>query len=333
MNGVGKLHWSGSLSLSLIENRHYKMARIITLTFNPCIDKNTTIDKLAPEKKLRCSAPQYEPGGGGINVTRVIKNLGFDALAIFPAGGYAGKFLVQLMEEEGLPFAVLETACPTRENFIVVDESSNQQYRFGMPGKEVSEEEWKRLLQLVEKYDADYIVASGSLLPGMPADIVGQVAQIAKNKGARLIIDTSGEALKRALDVGVYLLKPNLGELSSLVGQEQVTDETVVSVGRKIISRGQCEIIVVSMGGKGAIMITGNEIYQVAPPAVEAVSTLGAGDSMVAGMVLALSQNRPLKEVLQYGVACGTAATLTSGSEICRKEDVERLFRQITATE
>lgn len=311
------------------KSRGIPMAKIITLTFNPCIDKNTVIDKLVPEKKLRCSLPEFEPGGGGINVSRVIKTLGYDAPAIFPAGGYSGKFLTHLMEKEGLTFTVVETRTHTRENLIVVDEATRQQYRFGMPGSEIAEAEWKALLTAVEKTEADYIVASGSLLPGMPADIVAQVAEIAKKKGARLIIDTSGDALKKALDVGVYLLKPNLGELSSRVGQEQVTDEKVVSIGREIISRGQCEIIVVSMGEQGAMMITKEDVYQVASPKVEALSTLGAGDSMVAGMVLALSQNKTLTEVLQFGVACGTAATLTSGSELCRKADVDRLHQQI----
>lgn len=307
------------------------MAKIITLTFNPTIDKNTTVDKLVPEKKLRCSPPQFGPGGGGINVTRAIKNLGADAPAIFPAGSYSGRFLAHLMTLENLQFSVVETVSHTRENFIVVDEESGHQYRFGMPGTAVTEEEWKALLAEVEKADAGYIVASGSLLPGMPADIIARVAQLARAKGARLILDTSGEALKAALDAGVYLLKPNLGELSSLVGQEEVTDETVEQLAREIIARGQCEIIVVSMGERGAKLITKTESFHVVPPAVKIVSTLGAGDSMVAGMVLALSQGKPLLHVLQMGVACGTAATITYGSELCRKEDVDRLLAAMQA--
>lgn len=307
-----------------------EMAKIVTLTFNPCIDKNTTIPSLAPEKKLRCSPPNFEPGGGGINVSRVIKCLGGESLAVFPAGAHTGNFLKHLMEREGLTFVTAETASYTRENLIVFDESTRLQYRFGMPGNKIAEHEWKALLAEVEMADADYIVASGSLLPGMPVDIVQQVAQIAKNKGAKLVMDTSGEALKMALDVGVYLLKPNLGELSSLVGKEEVSHETVDQIAREIIARGQCEMVVVSMGAQGAKMITKDEVHHVIAPLVKGVSTLGAGDSLVAGMVLALSQNKPLKEVLQFGVACGTAATLSQGSELCRYEDVKRLFAIIS---
>lgn len=303
------------------------MTQIITLTFNPVIDKSTSVNGLAPEKKMRCSEPGFGPGGGGINVTRALKNLGADSLAIYPSGSYSGKFLNHLMEQEGLRIKPVSVEKHTRENLIVFDEATGLQYRFGMPGSHISEEECAALLDCVRDTDADLIVASGSLMPGMPADIVAQVAQIAKNKGARLILDTSGEALVRALDVGVFLLKPNLGELSELVGQEEVNDETVDVIGRQIISRGQCEIIVVSLGARGAKMITRDAVFDVPSPVVKSVSTLGAGDSMVAGMVLAISQNKPLPEVLRYGVACGTAATLTHGSELCRKENVDWLCR------
>lgn len=309
-----------------------RMSNIVTLTFNPCIDKNTTVNGLVPEKKLRCTKASYGPGGGGINVSRALKSLGMTSTAIFPIGGYSGNFLQHLMKMEGIPFRTIETIAHTRENFIVLDTTTNLQYRFGMPGNGIEEGEWKALLEELKSMEAHLIVASGSMLPGMPPEMVAQVAEIAKNKGAKLILDTSGDALKKALEVGVYLLKPNLGELSSLVGQENLGPEKVDELAREIIARGQCEIMVVSMGDKGAKLITQKESYLVVPPDVPEVSTLGAGDSMVAGMVLALSQNRPLQEVLQFGVACGTAATITHGSELCRKEDAESLFNQMVSS-
>lgn len=320
------------LSLPVRNEKHIvlSMAKIVTLTFNPCIDKNTTIHSLAPEKKLRCSSPVFEPGGGGINVSRVIKCLGGESLAIFPAGAHTGNFLKALMQREGISFATADTSSYTRENLIVLDESTKLQYRFGMPGNKITQQDCDTLLAEVEKAEADYIVASGSLLPGMPVDIVQHVAQIAKAKGAKLVMDTSGEALKRALDVGVYLLKPNLGELSSLVGEEEVSHETVDEIARDIIAKGQCEIVVVSMGSHGAKLITKDVVHHVMAPLVKSVSTLGAGDSLVAGMTLALSKNWPLREVVQFGVACGTAATLAHGSDLCSRPNVERLFRIIS---
>jgi 6-phosphofructokinase 2 len=306
------------------------MAKIITVTFNPTIDKSTSIDALIPEKKLHCSEPTFEPGGGGINVARAIKKLGGEATAIYPAGGYSGKFLNELMSREGVPVNPIETKSHTRENLIVFDRSTNQQYRFGMPGSEVREEEWRRVLEVLEESNPDYIIASGSLPPGVPVDIFSKVASIAKNKNAKLIIDTSGEALKKAVDTGVYLIKPNLAELSSLVGIEEVHHEKVYDIARDIISRKCCQAVMVSLGPAGAMLITKDEVYHAIPPVVKRLSTVGAGDSMLAGVVLSLAAGKSLKEALQYGVACGTAATLNPGTELCKLEDVERLYKIIS---
>ncbi|MBA2744628.1 MAG: 1-phosphofructokinase family hexose kinase [Flavisolibacter sp.] len=309
------------------------MAKIITLTFNPVIDKTSTVERIAPEKKLRCGQPHFGPGGGGINVSRALKNLGHSAPALYPAGGHSGRFLKDLMDIEGLESMIIETEKPTRENFIVLDTSCNQQYRFGFPGEEMTSEEQQALLQKIEMMEYDFLVASGSLMPGMSPDFVGAVARIARRKNAKLILDTSGKTLKKSLEAGVYLLKPNLGELSSLVGKEEVGIDEVDEISKDIINKGQCAIIVVSMGAQGARLISAHEVFHARAPIVKKVSTLGAGDSMVAGMVLMLSEQRPLREVIKYGVACGTAATLTHGSELCRKEDVERLLNRIVVTE
>ena len=303
--------------------------KISTVTFNPCVDKTTSIPALKPEKKLRCTAPTFEPGGGGINVARAITKLGGEALAVYPAGGYSGKFLKELMMSENVASSIVETRSHTRENLIVLDKSTNQQYRFGMPGSSILEEEWQQILKIIETSEAEFIIASGSLPPGVPVDILGRLASIAKNKKAKMIVDTSGEALKEAVEVGVYLLKPNLGELSSLVGKEEVTHEVIDDIARQIIDKGNCEAIVVSLGAAGARLITKAESFQAIPPVVKRLSTVGAGDSMVAGLVLSISKGKDLKEALQYGVAAGTAATINPGTQLCKLEDVERLFNII----
>jgi 6-phosphofructokinase 2 len=308
------------------------MPKIITVTFNPTIDKSTSIAALMPEKKLRCSEPRFEPGGGGINVARAIKKLGGEALAVYPAGGYSGKFLNELMRREGVTVHSVETKSHTRENLIVFDRSTSLQYRFGMPGSQVLEEEWRQLLTDIENSGAEYIIASGSLPPGMPDDIFGWIAEIAKRINAKLVVDTSGEALKKAVDKGVFLLKPNLGELSSLVGKEEVSHESVDEIAKEIISRNCCQAIIVSLGSAGARLITKDEVIQVIPPVVKRMSTVGAGDSMVAGIILSLSRGMALKEAMKYGVACGTAATLNPGTELCKLEDVEKLYQLMSTT-
>ncbi|HSF46443.1 MAG TPA: 1-phosphofructokinase family hexose kinase [Chitinophagaceae bacterium] len=306
------------------------MPSIVTLTFSPSIDKSTSVDKLLPEKKLRCATPKLDPGGGGVNVARAIHKLGGEALAVFPSGGYTGKHFNVLLQEENIPCHVVESKNETRENIIVVDESSGKQYRFGMPGTELRASEWQECLDAIEKReDLEFIVASGSLPPGVPLDIYAKLAVIAKTKNAKLVVDTSGEALRHAASEGVYLLKPNLGELASLMGLERVEEKELESVGRRFINSGHCEILVVSLGAAGAILISADSVHRAVPPKVEAKSVVGAGDSMVAGMVLALSRRMDLKDVLEFGVACGTAATINPGTDLCDPNDVQMLLKKM----
>ena len=305
------------------------MPSIVTVTFNPAIDKSTSVPLLIHEKKLKGTQPVYESGGGGINVARAIKKLGAEATAIYLAGGYSGITFTKLLAEESIETIVTEIKGNTRENFVVVETDTNKQYRFNMPGPKIFEDEWQQCLRTIEQIkDATYIVASGSLPEGVPTDIFARIATIAQKKNARLIVDTSGEALKKALDAGVYLIKPNLTELSSLLGKE-IPINGVSNAARELINKGNCEVIVVSMGNAGAILVTKELIQQVKPPTVKRKSTVGAGDSMVAGITLSLSKNKNLKEAIQYGVACGTAATMNEGTELCRKEDADYLFTLI----
>lgn len=309
------------------------MSRILTVTFNPCIDKSTTVPALAPEKKLRCAQPVFEPGGGGLNVARAIKKLGGDATALYTSGGHSGRFLQSLVAAEGIRAEIVEIKNPTRENLIVLESSSNQQYRFGMPGPEISNAEGQQILEAIRKNaDAAYVVVSGSLTAGVPETVFTEIAAITKKNGTRLVVDTSGPALEHAARAGVFLLKPNLGELSTLAGKEHIEEDDVDDVARSIIARGHCEVVVVSMGAGGAQMITATEVFRAVPPVVRRRSTVGAGDSMVAGLILCLSRGGSLKEALTYGVASGTAATMNPGTELCKKEDVEKLLSVMQKT-
>jgi 6-phosphofructokinase 2 len=306
------------------------MPAILTITFSPCIDKTTSVTALVPEKKLKCSAPKLEPGGGGINVARAIKKLGGEATALYPAGGYTGRFFDKLLADEGIPTIIIETENETRENIIVLDESANQQYRFGMPGTALKEAEWNQVLKVIEEIKGvEFIVASGSLPPGVPTDIFARIGVIAKKKNMKFIADTSGEALKYAVNEGVYLVKPNLGELGSLTGKNYLEHTEVVTAAREIIEKGNCELVVVSMGAAGAMLVTKEMAKKYSPPAVKRKSTVGAGDSMVAGIVLSLFNKKSLEESVRYGVACGTAATMNPGTELCRPEDAAWIYKAV----
>lgn len=303
------------------------MSSIVTITFSPSIDKSFTTPEMVPDKKLRCSAPHLDPGGGGINVARAIKILGGKATAVFPSGGYTGKQFDRLLQDEDVPMVIIESKNETRENIVVVDQAKNLQYRFGMPGTELKEGEWKEILRVIEMMtDIDFLVCSGSLPPGVPEDIYAQLAAIAKRKGARCIVDTSGRPLKLAIEAGLYLIKPNIGELSALAGKNYLRIEDAKEIALNMIATSQCEVIVVSMGAEGAMLVTKDVVEIYKSPQVERKSTVGAGDSMVAGIVYSLSLNKSLQEAVRYGVACGTAATMNPGTALCRKEDVDVLY-------
>lgn len=306
------------------------MSKIITITFAPSIDKSASVSAILSEKKMRCSALISEPGGGGINVARVINRLGGDVKAIFPSGGYLGMFLNHLLENDNVPFVSIQSKNETRENYVILDQATNKQYRFGMPSIELFENELKSILQVIEKQEkVDFIVASGSLPPGIPLNIYAQLSKIATKKKAKLIVDTSGEALKNALNEDVYLLKPNLEELGILLDKKDLEFEDIEVLAKELIHKRNCQIIVVSLGANGAMLITKDETYSIQPPKVKVKSTVGAGDSMVAGIVFGLSNNLNLKECLQYGIACGTATTMNSGSALCQIKEVKRLLKII----
>lgn len=306
------------------------MSKIITITFSPCIDKSSTVKTLVPEKKLKCSAPKSEPGGGGINIARVLKKLGTETLAVFPLGGYSGKIFNALLQKENVPSIIIEAQQETRENFVIRDESTGLQFRFGMPAPELSEKEWKACLEAIDNLeDIDFIIASGSLPPGVPDTIFDHLAEISKKKTAKLIVDTSGPALKNVITKQVFMFKPNLAEMAYLSGKKTMAVSEAEIAAKKILALGYCEIIVVSLGEKGALLVTKDQSFTAKPPNVLVKSTIGAGDSMVAGIIHSLSLGNDLKRSLCFGVACGTAATMNDGTELCRKEDVESIFKMI----
>lgn len=302
--------------------------KIVTLTLNPALDKSTTVERLLPEDKLRCEEPRYEPGGGGINVSRAIRIMGGNSLAIYLAGGPAGQKMEELLQKEGIEQKVIKGKNPTRENFMVMESSTSQQFRFGLPGAEVSKDELDQCLQAIKDLpdEVEYLVASGSLPPGAPDDFYGQVAKIAQERNIQCVVDTSGPALKKAAEMGVCLMKPNLKELSQLADKEHVSAMEQEEIAQEIIKKGKAKMLVVSLGARGAMLATNDGLEYVVPPTVKQESTVGAGDSMVAGIVLSLSRGEELREVLKWGVAAGTAATMTPGTELCRKEDIEEIL-------
>lgn len=307
--------------------------RIVTLTLNPTIDKSTAIDSVASEIKMYCDEPVYDPGGGGLNVSRAIKKLGGDSRAVFACGGPSGEMLKSLLEREGLTMQPIPIAGMTRENLIVYEKSTGVQFRFGMPGARLSETELKACTDAVLSSGAEYLVASGSLPPGVPIDYYAQLTKTARAQGMKVIVDTSGKALEALDGADPFLLKPNIGELEIFSGEQFSGEKRLREVGQKLIARHLADALVVSLGAGGAVLITLDRFVQLRPPVVPVKSKVGAGDSMVGGIVWALSEGRDLVDAVRWGIAAGSAAVMSSGTSLDHIDDADEIYPQITVTE
>jgi 6-phosphofructokinase 2 len=254
--------------------------------------------------------------------------LGGDAAAVFPVGGAAGEMINHLLKQEGVRHHPIAISGFTRESLAVEDRATGQQFRFILPGPEISERDQERCLDQLSlaATEADYIVASGSLPLDVAQDFYARVTTLAQALGKPLVLDTSGTALKKAGN-GIHLLKPSLREMEDLVGREIRTERDQETAAQEVIRHGLSEIVVLSLGAQGSLLATVAGCERFAAVPVEAKSTVGAGDSMLAGIVLGLSRGLALSEAVRFGMAAGAAALLGSGTELCRRADVERLYQ------
>lgn len=300
---------------------------ILTVTLNPCIDKSSTLENLKPESKLRCTEVVNEPGGGGINVTKALKKLDVPTVALFPAGGHNGNMLCSLLEADGITYHAVDTKVETRENWVVLETSKNNQYRFTFPGRAVEEETIVTLVDHIRSFSPSFVVASGSLPPGLPDYFYGLIVKNAAAVGARCIVDTSGAPLQALKGKKAFLIKPNIGELCKMLDLEYLLKHEVPAAAQQAIRDGYAEMMAVSMGADGAWLVTKDEKHFAAAPQVEKRSTVGAGDSMVAGITYMLQKGASLPETIRFGVACGSAATMNQGTQLFNRVDAERLYQ------
>lgn len=309
------------------------MKTIVSIAMNPCIDKSAGVERVIVERKLYCKMPTYEAGGGGVNVSRAVKKLGGESKLLYPSGGLSGQLLNDLLEGEKIEHHPIYIEDAIRENVIILEESTGLQYRFGMPGPVLCDEEWQRFLDELGniKPEPDYIVASGSLPSGVPEDFYARTARIGKEKGIRVIVDAPAKNLKPVLQEGAYLIKPNIREFRELFDGEIKEEPQIKDKARAIVATGQSEVVVISLGAAGVIMAVDRTVEHILPPTVPVISKVGAGDSMVAGIVLSLARGMTEYDAIRFGVAAGTAAVMTPGTELCRREDAERLYREMTS--
>lgn len=313
------------------------MPRILTLTLNPALDVSTAIDRVEPVHKMRCGAPSQHPGGGGINVARVLHRLGADVTAIYPAGGATGAVLTTLLQAEGVPVQVLPIAGETRESFSVHESSTGQDWRFVLPGPAMSEAEWRACREAVltalgepgQDLGDTWVVASGGLPPGVSDACCADLAREVRARGARFVVDTNGPALAQALTAGVDVFKPSLRELRQLTGQALSDEASQVAAARALIDAGRAGVVALSLGEQGAILVTAEGAWRAGALNVPVASTIGAGDSFVAGLVFGLAQGRAPQQAFAQALATSAAALLSQGTSLADPSDVARLLPEV----
>lgn len=299
--------------------------RIVTLTLNPAIDMSSEAEVVRHTHKVRTFDEVIEPGGGGINVARVLKRLGADVSAMFLGGGVTGKVLEELLGRAAIPHSMISIADDTRLSHTVLERSTGNEYRFVPEGPEVSDAEESSAFQCASAQTCDYFVASGSLPRGIPDDFYVKLCKAVAARGERFVLDTSGAALKASFDAGgLFLVKPSRGELESYAGRTLSID-ALVREAEQLVRRGAAENVAITLGREGAILATteGAELHPAIP--VDACSAVGAGDSFLAGMVFGFSLGRSANDAFRVGLAAGAAAVLSCGSELATREDLGRL--------
>ncbi|WP_049059869.1 6-phosphofructokinase II, partial [Klebsiella aerogenes] len=246
----------------------------------------------------------------------------------FPVGGATGEHLSALMADEQVPVETVETRDWTRQNLHVHVDASGEQYRFVMPGAELTEDEFRRLEEKVLAIEpGSLLVISGSLPPGISVGHLTQLVKNAQQHGLRCIIDSSGDALAAALDVGnIELVKPNQKELSALVQRDLSQPDDVRNAALELIRSGKVRRVVVSLGPQGALGVDSNGSVQVVPPPMKSQSTVGAGDSMVGAMTLRLAEHASLEDMVRFGVAAGSAATINHGTRLCSLANTQKIY-------
>jgi len=302
---------------------------IYTITLNPALDRTLWVEKIQADDSNRIEREQTYAGGKGIDVSKVLTSLGVANKALGFVGGFAGEELEGRLLNEGITNDFVQISREIRTNIIVNDMSSGAQTIFTARGPEINPHALMQLVHKVEGLDQpEMVVISGSLPPGVHPEIYRKIVELAKGRGAKVILDTDGDALRMGIEGCPDAIKPNVHELSRLVGMDLKGMDAIINAASDVREQG-VGIVLVSMGAKGILLIGEKEECLASPPEVDVKNTIGAGDSAVAGFAYGLVQGKSLKEALTYAVAAGTATTLRPGTALCQRDDFLKLVPEI----
>lgn len=300
---------------------------IATVTLNPSLDKTLTVRGLVIDEVNRWTTFRRDPGGKGINVSRVIHELGGVTIAYSFTGGDDGEIMERLLRREGVAFDFVPIKQAIRSNIIITDIKTRQQTRIDAPGPHISPAELQKLKSKIKNIEPkpEFIVFAGSVSRGISEDIYRELIKETKVWGTKVALDSEGVWLKKGIEAKPNLIKPNVREAEQLLGVELKDEAALVRAVHHFLEQG-IEVAVISRSRDGLIAATKRQVLKAVPPQVKIRSTVGAGDSTVAGLVLKLSQGVSLEEACRMAVAAGTATVLTPGTQLCHRQDVERLL-------
>jgi len=302
---------------------------IATVTLNPALDEGIAVGELVLGDTNRCTLDGLDPGGKGINASRVIHRLGRPTVAYGFAGGATGGVLRERLQAEGLLLQFDEVAESTRLNIMVYERDRPRRTRLYLPGASVTLAQAETLRKRLEGLEpGSLVVFGGSLPPGLPATVYYEFVSALQARGIRSIVDTSGIALKAVLDAKPLLVKPDVEEAEALLGRRLPDDATALSAAEEIRRLGP-QYVVISQGADGAVGAGPEGAWKVVPPSINACSTVGSGDSMVAGLAIALNEGTGFVEGLRLGTACGAVTALVTGTQLCDAQQVQRLLPEV----
>lgn len=303
---------------------------ILTVTVNPALDVAVSVRELVPDHKLKATHHHRHPGGGGVNVSRGLRRFGIASHAWVAAGGAIGQELITRLEAEEISVTCHPIVGQTREAIAVRDETSGQQYRVVVDGPAIDDPEAMVAAVATRADHADVVVLSGYLAPGLPDDFYARILR-GLPEPTISIVDCDAGPLSHAISAGATLVKPSERELSELLGRELRTNGDIEAGARDALDMGPVDAIVVSLGADGALLADrdrGATWFSV-PPVRDVLSTVGSGDAMVAGIVAGLLEGENLADACRRGVAAGTAAALTPGTELSSAAHVRTLLPKV----
>jgi len=308
--------------------------KILTVTFNPTVDAASEAATVRPTRKIRTFDESFHPGGGGINVARVIHRLGGDVTALYARGGVMGTVLDHLLQRQGVACQIVEIDGNTRINNVIHETSTGMEYRFIAEGPVLAQKDWEKIVTTCEATDWHWLIVSGSLPRGVPVEIYDALIALKEKRAGKIAIDTSGAGLSYVLKRGgMTLVKPSQGEFEAWQGRRFTSVGELAQAARALVAQGASEIVTVTLGHQGAVLAGANTSLYLASPPVRVMSASGAGDSFVAGMIHALAQDQNLEDAFRLGVACGSAAVMEKGTDLCQLGAIKSLFDHLAPSQ